>query len=403
MEIRSGVLASMSTLITLAALGHVCVPPLAGQTTLRGQVRPRFEIRQPVADGTEAFTSMRTRLSLRSELARHSTVFVELQDVRFWGEESSTLGDFAADAIDMHQAWIEIGFAGVMSTSLRAGRQEVAFGGERLVGAVGWTQQARSFDGLRLGLSSGGIDLSLIGLQLKEARSDVHPADAILLGAYGVLDFGETRSLDAFALYDRDDTQADVDRATLGLRYVASTGPWSYRAEAAMQLGSISDRDVTANMVGLRLGRTFRGGRAGVTLWYDRLSGDDDPADDEVRAFDTLFATNHKFYGFADLFLDVPAHTDQRGLQDAAIKSTLRATGSVRISLDVHTFSVVENAGLSGARLGEEFDLTTTWTYAEGISLTGGLSWLLQADPFAQIGRLDRNLVWAYVMLDAIF
>lgn len=58
-----------------------------------------------------------------------------------------------------------------------------------------------------------------------------------------------------------------------------------------------------------------------MTLWYDHLSGDDDPSDGTVRVFDTLFATNHKFYGLADYFLNIPVQTVGRGLQDLALKA----------------------------------------------------------------------------------
>ena len=39
-----------------------------------------------------------------------------------------------------------------------------------------------------------------------------------------------------------------------------------------------------------------------------------------MKVFDTLFTTNHKFYGLADLFLNIPLQTDGRGLQDLAVK-----------------------------------------------------------------------------------
>lgn len=74
-------------------------------------------------------------------------------------------------------------------------------------------------------------------------------------------------------------------------------------------------------MLGARLG--FDVGTGGsLTLWYDLLSGDADPNDGDTKVFDTMFATNHKFYGFADMFLNISVHTGGQGLQDLAVKGS---------------------------------------------------------------------------------
>ncbi|NIP78292.1 MAG: alginate export family protein, partial [Gemmatimonadetes bacterium] len=88
---------------------------------------------------------------------------VQVQDVRVWGGELGTT-DPSADGLDLHQGWLELGDAGSGALSLRVGRQELAYGGERLVGALNWAQQARSFDGARLRLRpSAGLVLDGIG------------------------------------------------------------------------------------------------------------------------------------------------------------------------------------------------------------------------------------------------
>lgn len=390
-------------LAVLALIGVSTATPATAQTTLGGQVRPRAEVRDPLAGGMEAFTSMRTRLDLTARLAPTARAFVQLQDVRFWGEELGTLADFRADGLDLHQGWVEFGTEGASTLWVRAGRQEVSFGGERLVGAVDWTQQGRSFDGIRGAALLGELRLDVFGYQLAEEVGGTAPDDASFLGVHGVLDAGPDRTLDLYLLHDRSETAAARRRSTLGARYAAGTGPWSYRAEASLQRGEIGGDDLDAWMLGARLGRTFDGGRSGAVLWYDLLSGDEEPGDGEIGAFNTLFATNHKFYGFADLFLDIPAATGQRGLSDAAVKTFLDMSPTVRLSADLHHFRVAEDRGLSTARLGEELDLTARWRYTEALTFSGGFSFVAQGDGLAELGRLDENMIWAYLMLDASF
>ena len=36
-------------------------------------------------------------------LPKNLSAFVQIQDVRLWGSESNTLGDFSADGLDLHQ------------------------------------------------------------------------------------------------------------------------------------------------------------------------------------------------------------------------------------------------------------------------------------------------------------
>ncbi|HUH12859.1 MAG TPA: alginate export family protein, partial [Longimicrobiales bacterium] len=267
---------------------------------LGGQVRPRLEFRSPQLDPDPAtvFTSMRTRLWLSAVLQEDVSALVQIQDVRLWGEETSTI-DASADALDFHQAWVELGNPAAGARALRVGRQELAYGEERLLGALDWVQGARAFDGARLRTRHG--DLALDGFAMRLREDEVYPSDASFLGLYGTLPMAGL--LDLYALYNTEGDDV-TDQYTLGGRWVGVPGPLSWRIEAARQVGVRQGLDVAAYLLAVRLGFSL-GAVGGAELWYDRLSGDDDPLDDEVRVFDTLFATNHKFYGYMDLFTNI--------------------------------------------------------------------------------------------------
>lgn len=393
--------------VGLAAL-VLAAPAAAQQADLGGQIRPRFEIRDPVAGaGTVEFTSMRTRASLRVVLDDAVTAFVQLQDVRVFGEETSTLSDFSADGLDLHQGWVELGDAEASGWSIRVGRQEAAYGGERLIGAVNWTQQGRSFDGVRARYRpSEDAVVDGVAFRISDASATGVQVDRSLYGVYST--FEASGDLDLFGLLDtQNGVTVDDDIFTLGARWVSGSESVNWRLEGAYQLGErtvgLITSDRRAFMVGARVGTQVNEDLE-ATLWYDYLSGDDNAGDDEIRVFNTLYATNHKFYGYMDLFLDIPASTNGRGLQDAALKTEWELSGDRTLGADLHTFLLAATDGLDSGHIGTELDLTYRWAYTTGVAVTGGFSYFLAGDAWsATLGNADDNQVWGYLMLDVAF
>jgi hypothetical protein len=119
--------------------------------------------------------------------------------------------------------------------------------------------------------------------------------------------------------------------------------------------------------------------------------------------FNTLFATNHAFYGFADFFLDIPTHTEGLGLEDAALKFSLPPWKDARIHIDLHHFRTAQQGSLTTRALGNEIDLTLTRPLVPGVSLTAGYSFFQAKDGMVELNRLQEDSHWMYVMLNATF
>ncbi len=387
-------------------------PVTAQELELGGEIRPRAELRSPVygpgrgEDRTLDLTSMRTRLSAAVALAKGVRGFVQLQDVRVWGEEASTT-DGAGNALDLHQGWVELGSSSESPWSVRVGRQEVAYGDERLLGALDWAQQGRAMDGIRLRLRSSSVVVDGLAMTLGEWEAGA--GESALYGLYGTV--GESGSLQAYALYNTADEvmteplrhEGVTDQYTLGGRWAAGEGALEWRLEGAYQLGRRDAQDVSAYLVAAEAAADLGSGwRVGVL--YDRLSGDDEPTDATTRVFDTLFATNHKFYGSMDLFLNIPVQTSGRGLQDVGLESRYALTPDVSVALNGHLFSLSATSGAESARLGEELDFTARWAYAPGVAVTAGASYFSAQDAWTVVlGREGDHQGWAYVMLDVRF
>jgi len=118
---------------------------------------------------------------------------------------------------------------------------------------------------------------------------------------------------------------------------------------------------------------------------------------------ETLFATNHKFYGYADLFLNFPRDTAGRGLRDLALKWSLDGPDGTRIGADFHAFRAAERSGLATARLAEEVDITLSYETNSALRLTGGLSYVWGRLGLTEIGRDAGHYTFSYLMTSVVF
>ncbi len=389
----------------MSAIGLLLVSALMAPATVQPgvQVRPRGEASlagdhlKAGAMGSDHIVTQRTRAWLNLKGEKLKARFA-VQDVRRWGSEGNTLGDFQADAIDVHEGWLQLGEG---EWWLRAGRQELALDGQRLIGSVNWTQQGRAFDGIRIGHDTKKMKATLFASRVPDGDSRdlfvAHTAflmDSMRLAVPLIL---ETNRL----VHEEDRmVQDDKDRFTGGVHVKSTKGDLQWRVEAYAQAGT----DHFAYMAGVRAG--YKAGPAFTpTLWIDFLSGDDDHADEKTKAFDTLFATNHKFYGYFDRFLAVPKHTAGGGLIDIAVKNKGKV-GPGTLSLAVHDFMLAaDDANGRSGQVAIELDAVYAVPLVKGAKLVAGFSaYIPQGDFEDDYTNDDGDTVgvidWTFLMLD---
>ena len=361
----------MFLLIITAALAE---PVVDLQPTL--QVRPRIEAhtgKDGAAGGEALFVTQRSRLGLD---ATAGDVFgrVSVQDVRLWGTETSTIGDFVADAVDFHEAYL--GWKPTEALTIKAGRQEITFNEHRLVGSVNWTSQARSFDALKLSLDTGAFNADLAAVMMGENSGGLVDEDQVSVFLRAGVTPGDASAIDLISITDK---QEDFLRETVGVYAKGGTGILSGRIEGYGQLGNSGDDAIMAWMVAAQ--GTLAPELAmkpKITLWYDLLSGDDDATDGTQSAFNTLYATNHKFYGHMDVMaFRLGAMADGRGLHDGALKLGLKPTDTLSLNLDAHVYAAM--AGDDGL-IGEELNLWLGVPLAKHLKLAAGGAGLMYAD-----------------------
>lgn len=408
--------------VAAAIVALLLASPASGQdptVTVSGEVRLRTETLRPLPEAEwDGFTLMRTRIGLLAAINPNVRAFVQIQDARVFGDQPNTLTG-RANALDLHQGYLELGgtLADVPLT-LRAGRQEIALGNERLVGAVGWSNTGRSFDAARLLIGGAGGRL-----QSTAFFATVHESHPVGAGNGMQMDadhwFAGVQStwkqlVEGYALYDRNahgGGYTGVDRATLGGRVQT---PAAHRVnvslEGAYQLGqqqaAAGEQDIRAWFAGARAStKTGLAALPSVGLGVDFLSGDDDAADGVYRAFNTLYATNHKFYGYIDLFTNIPVHTRERGLVDL-MGSTRAAFGTHgTLEIDVHRFLLADDTGLEARDLGWELDLTYPFRVAGAGRITLGYSLFRfgAAAPAVGLGPEGDVRHWGFVQAGVTF
>jgi hypothetical protein len=365
---------------------------------LDGSIRFRGEWDgRTAAAGDDAATLSRVRLGLRAIIEPRIRAYVQLQDARAWGTEGNTLTDASADQFDLHQGFVELEHGPVTA---RLGRQEMAFGDQRLVGAVGWTNTGRSFDGARLLGRSGSLEWTLFWMNVAELdallATGVNPQvnqgtgdDGWLLGGFATTALGPSTA-EFTLLVDR--TAVTDESYTANVRVHGAAGPLLYEGAAAYQVGP----DRSAYLLSGKAG--VAAGRGSAALQVDLLSGDDDPLDTDEKAFHTLYATNHKFYGFMDYFLATPS----QGLLDAQLRGSLQLSERRALRVDLHHFRVPQPRGGEGT-LGTELDVIGTWAFAEraGLEIGAGLfvPSQLATTVLPAFGTADDPAYWGYAQL----
>lgn len=387
---RLSLIAALLGLAVLAAPGHA--QEVTATPTGEYTVRFRHTEGHDFAPGdVDNFLRHRARLGMRLAYGDEVQAFVQLQDVRIWGEETDTLGDYSANGLDLHQGYLEVALD--PDLRLRVGRQEISYLNHRLVGNVGFVEQARSFDAIRL--MARAFDQQL-AIDLFYARTLDDLPDASLAAddvfAFALrMQLGDWFQPALIGVWDLN-SGSDRVRATHGL-VLQSEMPFGLRLgiEGYVQTGSaeIGPLDVSylAWMFATRVRFTLvdLDFAPFIEAFVETLSGDDDPSDGDEKTFDTLFATNHKFYGEMDFFLNIPNDTRKRGLLDAGAVIGTKIGEDAFGQLAFHLFQAMDGQG-GPSDFGQELDLTFGWKVNPHLNLDLNYSVFLPGEAFTADG-----------------
>ena len=405
-------------LLLVVLIGTLLPTTLLAQLKFTGELRPRTEYRNGLKtllnsdDDAALFTSQRTRLNLNYTDAKFK-VGLSLQDVRTWGDVSQ-LNMSDKNQLMLHEAWGEMIFN--ENFSLKVGRQELVYHDSRILGNVGWAQQARSHD------------LALLKFKT-DAKGKFHLGLAVNNDSEGLKRMLYTTNYKnmQFAWYNRKSDKFDFSLLFMNVGQEVETGGgvlfrdtrysqtfgthMNYRPGKLALTGSLygqsgkdaGDNDLSAYMFNLGMKFPVAANWKG-NIGIEMLSGTDDDEMEDNKSFTPLFGTNHKFNGHMDYFY-VGNHVGDVGLQDIY--------GGLNYSKDkfsfataIHMFSTAADLyGVDGKEdkyLGTELDLSMGYKYSKSVTFKMGYSQMFASDSMEVlkgVNDAEKAACWGWMML----
>lgn len=417
-----GTLAGLAA-VTLACVAAAAAPtPVAAAEPLQswlvtpaGQLRDRLfldsgrDFSDFSGPAHRRYVTQRARMSLQAQHATGMTVKVTAQDVRVWGEEADPTA-FVGKGVDFYEAYVGVPLGHELTVTL--GRQGLGWDGERLMGKLDWAQRGRAFDALRLDHKHGAVDVQAfvahLGNDSAQQDADGHVtnlpgSEKVLVGAHLGWTLSPKAKASAVYIY-RSNEQLGEDRHTAGLYATGQAGPLTLTGEGYAQRGDLAHKSISTWMAAGRAAyKSGLPGALGAGVFGEVLSGDRS----KEGAFDTLYGTNHKFYGEMDFFLDIPKHTALHGLVDAGAFLTAVPATWLTCNLDWHLMRTYRaHVASSSSELGQEVDVKATASVHKNLSVQALFGVFLPGDALQGIRGLKTDAAteqMLFVTVDATF
>ena len=286
--------------------------PLSDNThlSLGGELRERFEYYSAPdfgARGQAADGYLLHRLLLHADLhlGEDFRTFIQLGSHLAPGKDSASAA--YVDRADLQQAFVDLRLpiapAGDIDPTLRAGRQEMVFGSQRLVAIRDAPNVRRNFDGFRIGDAIGGIRIDGFATRpvlLKTGAFDDRPNhDQAFWGVYATVPtpLAPGMTIDLYYLGFKNGrarfggVPGNEHRHTIGVRLFGAAAGFDWDWEALAQGGAFAGQDVRAWGFATNTGYTFHGApwSPRLGLKADGASGDHDPGDRTLGTLNPLF------------------------------------------------------------------------------------------------------------------
>lgn len=264
-------------------------------------------------DNEDAYLLSRLRINMMVQPSGWLKFGFQAQDAHvFWKNQNPAAPPYQ-DAMDLRLGYVEVGDIEKKTMGFRAGRQELNFGDERLIGSLNWTNTARSFDAIRGTYRHDGYRVDIFAasvVNLADGQFDESANGNYLYGIYGgIAKLIPNATVEPYFLWRRSSgltTELGAlgieNFGTTGLRLVGKVpGNWDYTLEMDRQDGSLGTDSIAAWaghwVIGHTLSARFR---PRMALEYNYASGDDNSKDGHRGTFDQLYPTGHDKYGMDD-------------------------------------------------------------------------------------------------------
>jgi len=390
---------------------------------IRGEFRARVEgfTGGGFTDNSDAYWMDRFRVSATVSPARSMKFVVQVHDARAFDKTTGSQAAPLRDTLDLRVAYGEFG----STNTVRVGRQELAFGEQRLLGHLSWLNTARTFDGARVTLKRNGLQLDAFAASVVTILPDAFDKSGsgnALCGAYlSATTIVPKQTLEPYFFWRQSPAiaaelggVADLHQATAGVR-MAGTLPAAidYSTETAWQTGSVGADAVRAWASHWNVGKTLAGVPAHPRFFgeYNYASGDANRTDGTRGTFDQLYPTGHDKYGLADQVGWRNIHHARAGVELkpsakwgvnggyhswwlASVTDALYSAGGAAVARSA--------AGTAGRHVGQEIDIQAAFTYSPQLQIGGGYAHLIPGE-FLTSTTPGHAYSYPYVMATYVF
>lgn len=348
---------SLSSLLAGEPSAPVIEVPEADPLKFNFHARVRGEWRENVFDFNNRVDSPtddtwllhRVRIGLEWQALPWLKLTLQGQDVRESfsdrADVPNQMGAEGDDAFDLRLASLE--FGDPQSLSLKAGRQILAYGDERLVGPLEWLNFSRTFDAVKLhyqqkswwldAFTSSVVRIHESHFNTSDWLDGENTRDQIFSGLYFSSTAIPVQTTDLYAFHLHEEALGGgTDFITLGTRFKGDPlklDGWDYTFELTGQAGQVRGQDLRAFATHLEAGYNWL-----QTPWKPRLaleysygSGDGDATDGKSGTFQNLFPTNHPPYGFMDTM-------SWQNMHNIVLRLASQPHPKVKTTLDLHGF-----------------------------------------------------------------
>jgi hypothetical protein len=233
------------------------------------------------------------------------------QDARGLAFRDRPTAEALTNSLDTRLAYAEVGNLEQGAWGLRAGRQELAFGDERLVGADSyWDAFGLSFDAVRLSVGKGRVRMdgfAALPVEPLHGALDRIAAGEQVYGLYTRITHRGSAVLEPYFLWrhsrealDEWDNFGTRDVHTYGVRGAGDLPRnFDYNLETAFQRGHVVNDRIGAWAGHWELGYKFGSDDLAprLALEYNHASGDSNPGDSRQQTFNDFFPSGYTQYG----------------------------------------------------------------------------------------------------------
>jgi hypothetical protein len=361
-----------------------------------GEFRTRFEgytggSFKPLT--TDAYMLTRLKLGLTIKPTSWLKFFAEGYDARAIAK-SPAIPPYQ-NTWDIRQAYVELGDTERQMFGVRAGRQAINLGDQRLVGELAWTNTERTFDAVRGTFRYGGYRVDLFSasvVNIVDGTWDHHQQGNNLHGLYGGIErLVPGATIEPYILWrlqpgvkNEAGQIANVDQKVPGIRWIGKLpGGFDYGAEMVKEYGSLGSDRIRAWAGHWMVGYTEKSlwSSPRVYVEFNHASGDANAKDGVRGTFDQLYPTGHDKYGLSD-------QVGWRNMSDVRAGFETRPRKNVTATVEYNDwflasrYDALYNSagaalfrsanGAAGTHIGQELDLIATWTIVKPLQAGAG-------------------------------